>query len=352
MRDSYVPSPLTTIDLAQAKQLAAELRPSFTGDLVLSDDPGYEDVRAVWNAMVERRPTLIARCGDTKDIAAVVRLARPHGLLTSVRGGGHNVAGKALADGGLTIDLSPMRTVRVDPARRTVRAQGGSTLGDLDGATAEHGLAVPAGIVSHTGIAGLTLGGGGGWLAPKYGMTCDNLMAVELVTADGDVVEVSDENHPDLMWALRGGGGNFGVVTEFRYRAHEVAPALRIGLAVYRAEDATEALRHWAERYPGLPDELSTHAILKQALPPLPFVPAELHGQRGVLLVGLYIGDPTDTVADGLLGHALLVAEPAALIMDTMPFAQVLQRFVDEDFAAGSRYYTKEAQSTSFPAKP
>jgi FAD/FMN-containing dehydrogenase len=336
-------------DPAYAGTLADELRPSFKGPVITPQDSSYEEVRAVWNGMAERRPALIARCTDAEDVAAAVAFGRARDLATSVRGGGHNVAGRALSPGGLTIDLSLMRDVTVDPTRRLVRAQGGCRLADVDAATARHALVVPAGIVSDTGIAGLTLGGGGGWLSRKYAMSCDNLQSVELVTADGQILGASDDSHPDLMWGLRGGGGNFGVVTEFRFRAHHLPPELLVGISVYRAEDTAEALLDWAERYPDLPDEISTHAILKQALPALPVVPPELHGRRGLLLVAMYVGDRSDKAAEPLIDTALSAGKPSARTATAMPFAFGIQRFIDADFAPGSRYYTKEAHINELP---
>jgi FAD/FMN-containing dehydrogenase len=332
-----------------ADALTTELRASFKGPITTPQDPWYEEVRAVWNGMVERRPAIIARCTDAEDVAAAVAFGRTHDLAPSVRGGGHNVAGRALSTGGLTIDLSLMRDVTVDPARQLVRAQGGCRLADVDAATARHGLAVPAGIVSETGIAGLTLGGGGGWLSRTYAMSCDNLQSVELVTADGQTIDASDENHPDLMWGLRGGGGNFGVVTEFRFRAHDLPPELLVGMGVYRADDTAEALLDWTERYPDLPEVLSTHAILKQALPALPFVPPELHGRRGLLIVALYVGDRSDKAAEPLIDTVLSAGKPCARTATTMPFAFGIQRFIDADFAPGARYYTKEAHINELP---
>src|SRR6266540_438475 len=200
--------------------LASRLR----GGLVRSSDVGYDEVRAVWNGMVDKRPTLISRCAGTADVIASVAFAREHDLLVAVRGGGHNVAGNAVCDDGLVIDLSLMRGVRVDPARQTVRAEGGVTIGDLDHETQAFGLAVPMGVVTATGVAGLTLGGGMGWLRRKYGLSCDQLVSAQVVTANGDVITASEEENSDLFWGLRGGGGGLGVVTTFEYRLYPVGP--------------------------------------------------------------------------------------------------------------------------------
>src|SRR5215468_11597177 len=198
-------------------------RRDFHGQVILPGDEGYEAGRRIWNACIDRRPGLIARCSGVADVVHAVKFARAHDLLVAVRGGGHNVGGRALCDDGIVIDLSAMRGVFVDPQSRTARVQGGATLGDVDRETHLHGLAVPAGVISRTGIAGLTLGGGVGWLVRKHGLTCDNLLAAEVVTAEGAVVTASAESNADLFWGLRGGGGNFGIVTSFLYRAHPVS---------------------------------------------------------------------------------------------------------------------------------
>jgi FAD/FMN-containing dehydrogenase len=196
----------------------------FRGQIIIAGHAGYDDARAIWNGAIDRYPRLIARCSGPADVAAAVRFARYHGLEVAVRGGGHNVAGTAVCDDGIVIDLSEMRAVWVDPASRTARVQGGALWGDVDHETQVHGLATTGGIVSHTGVAGLTLGGGLGWLMRKHGLTVDNLLAANVVTANGDMLRVSDDEHPDLFWALRGGGGNFGVVTSFDFRLHPVGP--------------------------------------------------------------------------------------------------------------------------------
>ena len=229
----------------------------LSGDVVRPDDPGYDHARAVFNAMIDRRPLAVVRCATPADVARGIAHAREHDLALSVRGGGHNVAGNAVCDGGIVLDLGPMSAVHVDPVARTARAGAGLLLGDLDAATQRHGLATPLGVMSGTGIAGLTLGGGLGWLNGRYGLACDNLIAAEVVTADGTVLEVDADTHEDLLWGLRGGGGNFGVVTSFTYRLHEVGPVLAGGLTFPWA-DAGDVLRRHDELMDGAPDELTT----------------------------------------------------------------------------------------------
>jgi len=247
--------------LAVTDRLLAALE-GFSGTLLLPGDPGYEHARGVFNALVDKRPALIARCQGVADIVAAVKFAREHGLEVSIRGGGHGVAGAAVPDGGVMIDLSRLKGIRVDPQARTARAQGGVTLGELNRETQLHGLAVPAGIVSTTGIAGLTLGGGHGWITGKYGLTVDNLLSAEMVTADGRVLRAGREEHEDLFWALRGGGGNFGVVSSFEYRLHPVGPLVTGGLVLHPASAAREFLRFHRDFMADAPDELGADAAL------------------------------------------------------------------------------------------
>lgn len=325
-----------------AERIVNELRPDFEGDLLRPEDPGYEGARVVWNAMVEARPAIIARCLRTRDVVAAVRAAKRHNLRTSVRAGGHGVSGKALVDGGLTIDLTQMRRVEVDPENLVVTAQGGCQLGDVDAATSAHGLVVPAGIVSETGLPGLALGGGIGWLSRKFGMTCDNFISLEIVTAAGEVLDIDEQHHPDLFWAVRGGGGNFGVVTEFRLRAHRFPNEIRVGLSIYMPEHAAEALKEYAARYPHVPDELSWHGALKQSMPKLPFVPDHLVGARVLLMFGMYLGDPESAEAHELTEMVTKIGTPEVATVVVLPFAGRIQRMMDPEFPNGNRYYTKE----------
>ena len=344
-----MPSSVNVIDKASATALADELRRSFSGELILQGDPAYDGARTIWNAMVDKRPGLIARCATTDDVAAAVRLARRHNLLVSVRGGGHGVSGKALTEGGLTIDLSLMRGVTVDVDRQLVRVQGGCLLGDVDAATAQHGLIVPAGIVSETGVGGLALGGGIGWFSRKHGMSCDNFESLELVTAGGDVIRASAAEHADLFWALHGGGGNFGVVTEFQFRAHKFGPDMRIGIALYMPEEAVSALEEYGRIYPELPDQIGWHAALKQSMPPLPFVPEHLRGQRVLMLIAMYLGDSSSQEGVELVERLVNVGSPVKQAITTMPFGQRVQKLLDPEFPNGNRYYTKEAHVNALP---
>jgi FAD/FMN-containing dehydrogenase len=268
-----------------------ELKGGFKGEILLPRDGGYESARKIWNAMIDKRPAVIARCATTSDVVRGVNFARDNGLLLAVRGGGHNIAGNAMCDDGIVIDLSQMKAASVDPAARRVTIEGGATLGDLDAATQAHGLATPLGINSTTGVAGLTLGGGFGWLSRKYGMTVDNLESAEVVTAAGEVVHASATEHPDLFWALRGGGGNFGVVTRFEFRLHPVGPDVLSGLIVYPISEAKSVLQQYREFMARAPEELSVWTVLRQA-PPLPFLPERVHGKEIIALALMYAGDP------------------------------------------------------------
>jgi FAD/FMN-containing dehydrogenase len=250
----------------------------------------YNEARKVWNATIDRRPALIARCLKDSDVQAAVRFAAAHRMLLSVRGGGHHIAGNAVAEGGLMIDLSGMRTIIIDVAKRTARVGPGALLSDLDRESQAHGLATPLGINSTTGVAGLTLGGGFGWLTRRHGMTIDNLLSATVVTADGAVRVVSDTSEPDLFWALRGGGGNFGVVTSFEFRLHPVGPELYAGLVVYPFAQARQVLRAWRDFTADAPDELTVWTVMRKA-PPLPFLPASAHGTDVVIFPLVYSGD-------------------------------------------------------------
>jgi FAD/FMN-containing dehydrogenase len=268
-----------------------ELRGSLSGEVLLPRDLAYDSARTIWNATIDKRPALIVRCATTSDVVNAVNFARSNGLLLAVRGGGHNIAGNALCDDGVVIDLSNMKSATVDPVARRAVVEGGATLHDFDVAAQAHGLATPLGINSTTGIAGLTLGGGFGWLSRKYGMTIDNLESAEVVTATGAVVRASERENPDLFWALRGGGGNFGVVTRFEYRLHPVGPDVLSGLIVYSMKEAKAVLQHYREFVKTSPEELSVWTVMRKA-PPLPFLPERVHGTEVLVLALLYAGDP------------------------------------------------------------
>ena len=270
----------TPFDDSLTETLAAGLR----GRVITRADAEYEDARRVWNGMIDKRPLLIVMCAGVADVVAAVNFAREHELPIAVRGGGHNVAGTAVCDDGLVIDLSFMRGVRVDPERRTVWAQGGCTWGDIDRETQPFGLAVPGGVVSETGIAGLTLSGGYSNQRRAHGMTIDNLVACELVTADGRYLRASEDEHSDLFWALRGGGGNFGVVTAFEYRAHPHGPALYQAEVYYPVEQAREILAGWRDALEGAADEITSTAVF-WTFPAIPDIPAEMHGAPFLLVI-------------------------------------------------------------------
>ncbi|MBL8289691.1 MAG: FAD-binding oxidoreductase [Rubrivivax sp.] len=310
---------------------------AFRGTLVSPQDAGYDEMRQVWNAMIDRRPALIARCSGTVDVVRAVEFARQHRLANSVRGGGHNIAGLAVCEGGLMIDLSLLRGVWVDPVARTCRAQAGCTLADVDRETQWHGLAAVLGFVSATGIAGLTVGGGFGYLTRRHGWTCDTLVSMEVVTAEGRVVRASAEENADLFWALRGGSGNFGIVTSFEYRLFEAGPAVLGGAIAWRADDSRavlEALRSFAA---GTPRELTSVAVLRIA-PPAPWLPKEVHGQPICAVFVCHTGDEAEGQA--LLAPLRAVGRPVADIVTRRPYTQ-MQSLLDATQPKGRRYYWK-----------
>src|SRR4051794_26750097 len=270
---------------------AAGLRDEFAGDLLLPGDRGYADARLIFNGMIDRRPAAIARCASTADVVAAVNLARGRGPVPAVRCGGHSVAGLGTCDGGILIDLGGLKNITVDPAARTARAGGGVLWGEFDAATQEHGLHTPGGRVTTTGLGGFTTGGGYGWTSSKHGLACDNLISAEIVLADGSVVTASEDEHEDLFWGIRGGSGNFGVVTEFVFRLHPLGPIVLAGMAMFGIERASEVLRGWRDQADAAPDELSTACIVLIA-PPEPFVPPHLQGKPVLVIPVLYVGDP------------------------------------------------------------
>jgi FAD/FMN-containing dehydrogenase len=319
--DSRSKSSLRPSDVVQFGQM-------LSGDLILPDHPEYEAERKVWNGMVDKRPGLIARCASAADVIAAVDFARDHALLVSVRGGGHNVAGSAVCDGGLMIDLSRMNGIRVDPERRVARADAGLNLGEFDAATQAFGLATTMGINSDTGISGLTLGGGFGKLGRKFGLACDNLLAADVVTADGRLLTASASENPDLFWGIRGGGGNFGVVTAFEFQLHPVGPTVLAGSVLYDYAQAREALRFYYEFSSTAPDELSADAVLMTA-------PS---GERLFCISVCYNGalDAGERVLEPLRAHGA----PLEVQIGPIPYLQV-QSAGDSIFPRGRRYYWK-----------
>ncbi len=318
-------------------EVMAGLAADFRGELVTPESASYDERRAIWNAMIDRRPGLIARCADADDVVQAVQFAREGDLLVSVRGAGHNIAGNAVSDGALMIDLQGMNAVEVDPAGRTARAQPGATLGDVDAATQAHGLALPVGINSTTGIAGLTLGGGFGWLSRKHGLTIDNLISADVVTATGERVKASESENADLFWGIRGGGGNFGIVTSFEFGLHSVGPEVMAGLIVHPFRDAAEVLRAYRKFVASVPDELAAWVVLRKA-PPLPFLPEEVHGTEVLVIAALYAGD----VADGERAMEGLrkIGNPIADVIAPSAFIDFESAF-DPLLTPGSRNYWK-----------
>jgi FAD/FMN-containing dehydrogenase len=296
----------------------ANFRQTLRGDVCLPEEAGYDEARTIWNAMINRHPGAVVRCRGAADITRAVRFAREHGLLIAVRGGGHNIAGNGVCEGGLLIDLSPMRSVRVDPLRRTARVEPGATLGEFDKEAQAFGLATPLGINSTTGVAGLTLGGGFGWLSRKFGLTVDNLISADVVTAEGELVQASATENSDLFWALRGGGGNFGIVSSFEFRLHPVGPMVLSGLIVHPFARAKELLAGYRQVASMAPDELTVWVVLRQA-PPLPFLPPEVHGKEILVFAVCYIGGEAEgkRALEPLRG----LGEPIADVIGMQPYA-------------------------------
>ena len=309
----------------------------FAGEVVLPDDDAYHEARQVWNGMINKYPAIVARPTGPADVVRAVELARDQGLPLAVRGGGHNVAGSAVCDGGIVVDLADVNDIRVDPDARTARVGGGATIGDVDRETQLFGLAVPLGVVSQTGIAGLTLNGGVGHVRRAHGLACDSLVSADVVTADGEVVVASEDRNPDLLWALRGGGGNFGVVTSFEYRLHDVGPEVYGLLCFYHGDRSIEALERFREWAVDAPDEASVLPIY-MFVPELEEYPEEAWGEPAFLFAGCYNGAIEE--AESVFEPLREVAEPIVDFSGPMPYA-ALQRLFDLEFPDGRRYYWK-----------
>lgn len=314
----------------------------FGGQVVLPDDADYDEVRQIWNAMIDRKPSLIARCLTSDDVVQAVDFARNQDQLVSVRGGGHNIAGNAVCDGGIMIDLSLMKRVDIDADARRATVEPGCTLADFDGPALAHGFATPLGINSTTGVAGLTLGGGFGWLSRKLGMTVDNLISADVVLADGSTVSASETENPDLFWGLRGGGGNFGIVTRFEFQLHPVGPDLLSGLVVFPFEQAKSVITQFARFTESMPEELSVWMVTRMA-PPLPFLPAEVHGKPVVILALCHVGDPGE--GEKLIAPLRGFGTPHGEHIGVQPFAAWQQAF-DPLLTPGARNYWKSHNFT------
>lgn len=332
---------MTTISAPTLEAFAASLR----GQMLHAGDEGYDQARSVWNAMIDRRPGLIVRCVGAADVIASVKFARENKLLVAVRGGGHNIAGSAVCDGGLMIDLSMMKSVRVDKVARRAWVEPGALLSDVDKETQAFALAVPTGINSTTGIAGLTLGGGFGWTTRKLGLTIDNLLSADVVTADGELVRASTSEHPDLFWALRGGGGNFGVVTAFEFKLHKLGPQVLSGLVVHPFDDAKSVLQQYRKVLEDAPDELTCWTVMRKA-PPLPFLPAQWHWKEVLVLAMCYCGDleAGEKATKALRG----IGKPIVDVVGPNPFAGWQTAF-DPLLQPGARNYWKSHDFIDLP---
>ena len=334
---------LTGSDSALGEAVVEQFGSRLRGKLLRPGDAEYEEARLLWNGVIDKRPALIARCAGVGDVVDSVNFARENGLLLAVRGGGHNVAGNAVTDGGLVIDLSPMKGIRVDPERRVARAEAGATLGDLDRETQVFGLAAPLGVVSETGIAGLTLGGGIGWLRRKHGLSSDNLISVDVVTADGRYLTASEEENEDLFWGIRGGGGNFGVVTSFEYRLHPVGPEVTFCFVLYPGDRTKEVLRFCEEYAAQAPDEVSPLGVLGR-VPRDEIFPENWHGEQFVALLAMHPGNAEE--GEQALKPLRELGAPIVDLSARMPYTEA-QKALDEDYPDGWRYYWKSVNVSS-----
>jgi len=315
----------------------AAFRAGMNGPVLCVGDDGYDTARTIWNAMIDRKPALIAQCSGAADVMHAVRFAAEHQLLTSVRGGGHNIGGFAVSDGGLMVDLSPMKTVRVDPEAKCAHVGPGATLRDVDHETQAFGLHFPVGINSTTGISGLTLGGGFGWTSRKYGLTIDNLTAADVVTADGKMLRASATENPDLFWAIRGGGGNFGIVTRFEFALHAMGPDVYAGLVVMPFDQARDILKKYRAYSPDIPEHTNAWVVLRKA-PPLPFLPESVHGKEVVVLAMCSMGGAE--AGEKTAAKLRQFAKPHGEHLGVMPFTAWQQAF-DPLLTPGARNYWK-----------
>ncbi|HVI96870.1 MAG TPA: FAD-binding oxidoreductase [Anaeromyxobacter sp.] len=313
------------------------LRSQLRGSLCYPGEPEYDQARTIWNAMVDKRPAAVIRAAGSDDVVRAVDFARDRQLLLSIRGGGHNIAGNAVCDGGLMIDLSAMKSVRIDPSNRTARVEPGVLLAEFDKEAQAFGLATPLGINSTTGVAGLTLGGGFGWVSRKLGLTVDNLLSADVVLAEGALVHASPNENEDLFWAIRGGGGNFGVVTSFEFRLHPVGPEVLAGLIVHPLSNAKQILQGYRRVAANAPDDLTCWAVMRKA-PPLPFIPSEFHGKEVLILALCYVGDPAK--AEAAIAPLRALGQPVAEHVGPMPFVGWQQAF-DPLLTPGRRNYWK-----------
>ena len=322
-----------------------ELQAAVRGQVIRPGDSDYDEARAVWNAVHDKHPALIIRCTGTADVIKAVEFARSQGLPLAVRGGAHSIAGFSTCDGGVVLDLSPMKAVTVDPHRRRAVAQGGTTWADFDHETQAFGLAVTGGLVSTTGLGGFTLGGGIGWLLRRHGLTCDNLVGADVVLADGRLVHASAEENSDLFWGLRGGGGNFGVVTSLEYALHPVGPTILGGLLFFPGEAAKDVLIRWRELTTTMPDELTSLVVLTTA-PPVPFLPESVHGTPIVAVGAVYCG-PLDGGED-VVRPLRTLADPIADLIGAVPYV-AMQQLLDPLWQAGAHNYFTSAMLDSLP---
>ncbi|WP_168789787.1 FAD-binding oxidoreductase [Paraburkholderia aromaticivorans] len=322
-----------------------ELKTAIRGQVLLPGDASFDEARSIWNAMIDRHPAIILRCAGVADVRQGVAFARDNGLPLAIRGGGHNIGGSALCDDGVVLDLSQMRSVRIDPTARRAYVEPGATLHDFDHEAQAFGLATPLGINSTTGVAGLTLGGGFGWLSRRYGMTVDNLISADVVTAEGELVHASADSHEDLFWAIRGGGGNFGVVTRFEFALHPVGPLVYGGLVVLPIEQARDALLKYRAAKADMPKELSVWAVLRLA-PPLPFLPPEVHGKPVIVFAMCYTG----AVESGpsTVEFVRTFGTPVGEHLGPMPYAMWQQAF-DPLLTPGARNYWKSHNLGEIP---